>query len=88
MEDKSKKLSEPGSGIRSARTTSLFRAVNFELFATPVSQQSDTHTHDHLFHLFTEEICDDNWSSVYDVLCWLSPVFEQLSRSCTSAEII
>ncbi len=32
-----KKDDKPGSGIRSARTTSLFRAVNFELFATPVS---------------------------------------------------
>ena len=27
---------EPGSGIRSTRTTSVFRAVNFELFAKPV----------------------------------------------------
>lgn len=33
----SDKPAQPGSGIRSTRTTSVFRAVNFELFATPVS---------------------------------------------------
>ena len=30
---------EAGSGIRSTRFTSVFRAVNFELFAKPVSVQ-------------------------------------------------
>ena len=30
---------EPGSGIRSTRTTGVFRAVNFELFAKPVRSQ-------------------------------------------------
>lgn len=28
----------PGDGIRSMRSTTLFRAVNFELYAKPVSK--------------------------------------------------
>lgn len=28
---------KPGDGIRSMRSTTLFRAVNFELYAKPVS---------------------------------------------------
>lgn len=28
---------QPGDGIRSMRSTALFRAVNFELYAKPVS---------------------------------------------------
>lgn len=28
---------QPGDGIRSMRSTTLFRAVNFELYAKPVS---------------------------------------------------
>lgn len=28
---------QPGEGIRSMRSTTLFRAVNFELYAKPVS---------------------------------------------------
>lgn len=28
---------EPGSGIRSMKTTTAFRVVNFELYAKPVS---------------------------------------------------
>lgn len=31
-----KKSAQPGDGIRSMRSTSLFRAVNFELYAKPV----------------------------------------------------
>ena len=31
---------EPGSGIRNTRTTHAFRAINFELFAKPVSLAS------------------------------------------------
>ncbi len=38
MPEGSDKPAQPGSGIRSTRTTSVFRAVNFELFATPVSK--------------------------------------------------
>lgn len=30
---------QPGEGIRSMKTTSLFRAVNFELYAKPVSKK-------------------------------------------------
>ena len=40
MEDKKpapKVEAQPGDGIRSLRSTSLFRAVNFELYAKPVS---------------------------------------------------
>ena len=33
----SKGNSEPGGGIRSTRTTTAFKAINFELFARPVS---------------------------------------------------
>ena len=29
--------SEPGEGLRSVQTTNVFRAVNFELYAKPVS---------------------------------------------------
>lgn len=29
---------QPGEGIRSMRSTTLFRAVNFELYAKPVSK--------------------------------------------------
>ena len=38
-EDKNSKPHEPGSGIRGTRTTGVFRAVNFELFAAPVSSE-------------------------------------------------
>ena len=31
------KAPEPGEGIRSYKTTGVFRAVNFELYAKPVS---------------------------------------------------
>lgn len=31
---------QPGDGIRSMQSTSLFRAVNFELYARPVSSSS------------------------------------------------
>lgn len=31
------KAHQPGEGIRSMRSTTLFRAVNFELYAKPVS---------------------------------------------------
>ena len=41
-EDKNSKPHEPGSGIRGTRTTGVFRAVNFELFAAPVSSESVT----------------------------------------------
>ena len=34
------KASEPGDGLREVRTTGVFRAVNFELFARPVSLQN------------------------------------------------
>lgn len=32
-----KKNPAPGDGLRSVRTTTLFRAVNFELYTKPVS---------------------------------------------------
>lgn len=32
---------QPGEGIRSMRSTGVFRAVNFELYAKPVSDKSD-----------------------------------------------
>ena len=32
--------SEPGEGIRSLKTSSIFRAVNFELYARPVRHYS------------------------------------------------
>lgn len=34
---------QPGDGIRSMRSTTLFRAVNFELYAKPVSCLSLIH---------------------------------------------
>ena len=37
--------SEPGEGLRSVKTTNVFRAVNFELYAKPVS----------IFHLLTSK---------------------------------
>ena len=44
--------SEPGEGIRSLKTSGVFRAVNFELYAKPVSFASV------LLHLFvTLEVC-------------------------------
>ena len=33
--------SEPGEGLRSVKTTNVFRAVNFELYAKPVSPHSE-----------------------------------------------
>lgn len=32
-----KKNATPGEGLRSVRTTTLFKAVNFELYVKPVS---------------------------------------------------
>ena len=40
MADPSGKDPEPGGGIRNTRTTHAFRAINFELFAKPVSPVS------------------------------------------------
>ena len=40
MASPSDKDPEPGSGIRNTRTTHAFRAINFELFAKPVSPES------------------------------------------------
>ena len=79
---------EPGSGIRSTRTTGVFRAVNFELFAAPVSStKSSVHVciaccvYEFIADICpTEKICDDNRSSVYDILCQLSPLLEQHLR--------
>lgn len=31
---------QPGEGIRSVRSTNVFRALNFELYAKPVSSYS------------------------------------------------
>lgn len=36
MDEKNKKYA-PGDGIRSLQSTSLFRAVNFELYVKPVN---------------------------------------------------
>lgn len=33
--------SQPGDGIRSMKTSNVFRAVNFELYAKPVSRLSN-----------------------------------------------
>lgn len=40
MASPSGKDPEPGGGIRNTRTTHAFRAINFELFAKPVSPVS------------------------------------------------
>ena len=40
MASPSDKDPEPGSDIRNTRTTHAFRAINFELFAKPVSPES------------------------------------------------
>lgn len=37
-----KKAPAPGDGLRSLRSTGIFRAVNFELYAKPVSITSNT----------------------------------------------
>lgn len=37
LNERSELKHQPGDGIRSMRSTTLFRAVNFELYAKPVS---------------------------------------------------
>lgn len=49
MIESPKKGREPGSGLRGSRTTGVFRAVNFELFAKPVSVPLERHTRDSVF---------------------------------------
>lgn len=73
------KAPEPGDGIRGVRTTGVFRAVNFELFAKPVSCPLD---HNACIILSsspppTEEISDDNRGNVHHILCRI-PVFPEL----------
>lgn len=51
MSDKSPEVDKPpqhrpGEGIRSMRSTTLFRAVNFELYAKPVSLYFAQNPHD------------------------------------------
>lgn len=36
---------QPGEGIRSMKTTGVFRVVNYELYAKPVSDDYEMHMH-------------------------------------------
>lgn len=66
---------EPGDGIRGSRTTGVFRAVNFELFAKPVRTLKS-----HILHFyfldFLEEVCNANRFCLHHILHGLSLLFE------------
>lgn len=40
---KNDKQSSPGDGIRSLKTSNVFRLLNFELYTKPVSYSNNTH---------------------------------------------
>ena len=71
--------SGPGRGIAGARTTGVFRAINFELFARPVSiyyMLLSVYTCIYVC-AHTEERCDGVWSRLHDVLRGLSTVSQR-----------
>lgn len=45
----------PGDGIRSMRSTGLFRAVNFELYAKPVSKSFNSTEMNKIIEIFSSE---------------------------------
>lgn len=47
-----KKAPAPGDGLRSLRSTGIFRAVNFELYAKPVSITSKPNTSNMFLFLY------------------------------------
>ncbi len=63
------KPSEPGDGIRGVKTTGVFRAVNFELFAKPVSSTILSNLNvGHFGGTCLEEVCDDHRWCVHYIL--------------------
>lgn len=79
MSTESKKApAEPGDGIRSSKTTGVFRAVNFELFAKPVSNVLQENFN---FFFFVEQVSDDNRDSMYHVLSGLLVLPEPSAQS-------
>lgn len=58
---------QPGEGIRSMRSTSLFRAVNFELYAKPVSITSNSNNELELTIsiVIPEHSDNDDWCDLF-----------------------
>lgn len=61
-EKKPPPVSQPGDGIRSMKSTMAFRAINFELYAKPVSRFSNYLDNRISIRNFTEYRHNDDWT--------------------------
>lgn len=76
--------SSAGEGIRSLRTSGVFRAVNFELYAKPVILQFIQILIKIIVTIFSEQVSDGIWCQCFCILHWLHGIHEGImaQRKC------